>query len=254
MIWRLRKLFQLLLPHQKILNRFQQAHRGFNMKAAIYHFTDGSELRPGIYKKQLNILKDYALSLGCTDIEVFCDMSLLISEHPEFNRLLSCVEQFDILVVKDFYHLNKNTMRCMDIIRTLKEKGVQIYTIENGSFNWDEVPLGKPLRVATYCCRFGSNDEIKQIIPIQNDILKLFTNKKTQWAVLDQYFDISQHQNNGEQVELMKLIENKDKYDILMVHNLNDVHWRTVNFCRLREQLQLDMYSLQDGFLPYKGR
>ena len=146
-------------------------------------------------------------------------------------------------------------MQCMTLMQTLKEKGIQIYTMENGSFNWNKVPIDKPLRVATYCCRFGSDDELKQVIPVQKDILKLFTNKKTQWTVIDQYFDISKHQNDDEQIELMKLIENKDKYDILLVHNLNDVHWRTANFCKIREQLQLDIYSLQDGFLQYtEGR
>lgn len=48
-----------------------------------------------------------------------------------------------------------------------------------------------------------------------------------------------------------KLIKNKDNYDLLLVHNLNDVHWRTANFCKVREQLHLDIYSLQEGFLKY---
>ena len=87
---------------------------------------------------------------------------------------------------------------------------------------------------------------------VNNDILKLFANKKTRWTVIDQYFDYSEHQNDGEQKQLMELIKNKDKYDLLLVHNLNDVHWRTANFCEIREQLQLDIYSLQEGFLKYR--
>ena len=35
-------------------------------------------------KKQLNILKEFALSKGFTDTEIFCDMSLRQREHPEF--------------------------------------------------------------------------------------------------------------------------------------------------------------------------
>ena len=56
---------------------------------------------------------------------------------------------------------------------------------------------------------------------------------------------------DGEQIQLMELIKNKDNYDLLLVHNLNDVHWRTANFCKVREQLHLDIYSLQEGFLKY---
>ena len=74
---------------------------------------------------------------------------------------------------------------------------------------------------------------------------------KTNWTVVDQYFDESERQKDGEQTELMRFLQNKDKYDLLLVHNLNDIHWRTANFCKIREQHQLDIYSLQEGFLKY---
>ena len=48
--------------------------------------------------------------------------------------------------------------------------------------------------------------------------------------------------------------ELRDKYDILLVHNLNDIHWRTANFFRIREQLHMDIYSLQEGLLKYRMR
>lgn len=221
------------------------------MNAAIYHFTDGSEKRPKIYEDQLKQLKEYATSQGFTVSEIFCDKSLLRCEHSEFDRFLSCCEQFDLLIAKDFYHISKNTGKCMRIMQDLRIKGLKVYTPENGSFTWDEAPIDRPLQVATYTCRFGTANELKQIIPVQNDILKLFTIKKTNWTVVDQYFDQSEHQNDGEQVQIMELLQNKDKYDLLLVHNLNDIHWRTANFCKVRAQLQLDIYSLQEGFLKY---
>ena len=97
-----------------------------------------------------------------------------------------------------------------------------------------------------------TQNEMKEVIAVKNDIFTLFTNKKTEWTVVDQYFDESLHQKDGEQKQLMELIQNRDKYDLLLVHNLNDVHWRTANFCKIREQLHLDIYSLQEGFLKYR--
>lgn len=219
--------------------------------AAIYHFTDGSEKRPIVKQKQLNILEQFAISQGFSVGEIYCDRSLLKCEQSEFDRFMSNADRYDVLITKDFYHISKNTMKCMSIMKELRDKGIQVLSIENGSFFWEEAPYDKPLRVATYCCRFGTPNEMKQIIPVQNDILKLFTNKKTQWTVIDQYFDESEHQNDGEQIRLMELIKNKDRYDLILVHNLNDVHWRTANFCKVREQLHLDIYSLQEGFLKY---
>lgn len=219
--------------------------------AAIYHFTDGSEKRPIVNQKQLNILEQFAISQGFSVGEIYCDKSLLKCEQSEFDRFMSDTDRYDVLVTKDFYHISKNTMKCMSVMKELRDKGIQVHSIENGCFSWEEAPFDKPLRVATYCCRFGTPNEMKQIIPVHNDILKLFADKKTQWTVIDQYFDESEHQNDGEQTQLMELIKNKDKYDLLLVHNLNDVHWRTANFCKVREQLHLDIYSLQEGFLKY---
>ena len=221
-------------------------------KAAIYHFTDGSTKRPKVYHDQLNALQEYAISKGYAVSETFCDKSLLRCERSEFDRFLSCAEQFDALITKDFYHISKNTMKCMSLMQELRKKNVPIYTIDNGSFSWEEVPFDKPLKVATYCCRFGPPNEMKEILPVHNDIFTLFTTKKTNWTIVDQYFDESENQNDGEQIELMKLLQNKDKYDLILVHNLNDIHWRTANFCKIREQHQLDIYSLQEGFLKYR--
>ena len=93
---------------------------------------------------------------------------------------------------------------------------------------------------------------MKEVIPIKNDILKLFIDKETAWTLTDQYYDRSLRQKDGEQVQLTKLLDNKDKFDLLLVHNLNDLHWRTSNFCKIREILGIDIYSLQEGFLKYR--
>ena len=219
--------------------------------AAIYHFTDGSEKRPIVNQKQLNILEQFAISQGFSVGEIYCDKSLLKCEQSEFDKFMSELDRYDVLVTKDFYHISRNTMKCMSVMKKLRDKGIKIYSIENGNFSWEEAPFDVPLKVATYCCRFGAPNEIKQIISVQNDILKLFANKKTRWTIVDQFFDESEHQKGGEQIKLMELIKNKDKYDLLLVHNLNDIHWRTANFCKVREQLHLDIYSLQEGYLKF---
>lgn len=221
-------------------------------KAAIYHFTDKSTHRPKIYRDQLNSLKEFAVSAGFEVVDVYCDMSLKRCERTEFDRFLSCCDQYDALIAKDFYHLSKNTGKCISIMQDLRNKGLKIFTLANGIFLWEDSPLKDPLRVATYTCHFGSADEMKAVIPVKNDILRLFIDKETSWILTDQYFDKSLRQRDGEQVQLMKLLDNKDKYDLLLVHDLNDIHWRTANFCKIRELLAKDIYSLKEGFLKYR--
>lgn len=221
------------------------------MKAAIYHFTDVSDKRPETYKKQLRELESFASSLGFDDADVFCDMSLNVSEHTEWDRFIMNKSDYEVLIIKSFYHLSKNTGRCFELLKNLKEDGIKVYTLDNGTFSWDDPPLDKKLRIATYFCYCGSASEEKEIIPVKNDIFSLFVKKKTSWDIKDRYQDRSLHQIDGEQVNIKDLIYNRKKYDILLVHNLCDLHWRTSNFCKIRESLQMDIYSLQEGFLKY---
>lgn len=221
-------------------------------KAVIYHFTDGSEKRPIIYETQIKALGEFAESKGFEVAAVFCDKSLRRCDRKEFDRLTETCGQYDALIVKDFYHLSKNTKKCMEIMKSFRDKGVGIYSVENGSFVFEEEPFKQALKVVTYNSRFGKADPQKQLISVQNDTMKLFTKLKTNWSIIDQFFDEGLHQNDGEQINLQKMIKQKDNYDLLLVQNLNDVHWRTANFCKIREALQMDIYSLQDGFLKYR--
>ena len=103
-----------------------------NRKAAIYHFTNGSKQRPKIYRDQLEALREYANSVGLDVADIYCDMSLKRSERSEFDRFLENSDQYDALVTKDFYHIAKNTGKCLSVMKQLRDNGVQIYSIENG--------------------------------------------------------------------------------------------------------------------------
>ncbi len=220
-------------------------------KAAIYHFTDKSDQRPKICKDQLKALQKFAASAGFSAYDIYCDKSLKRRERTEFDRFLSEYAQYDALITKDLYHISKNTGKCMSIMQELQKEGLQIHTIENGTFSWTEAPFNSPLRAASYTCLLGTPDEMKELIPVRNDIIELFVRKKTMWNLVDQYYDKCRHQKNGDQIQLAQLMEDRDKYDILIVHNLNDIHWRTAHLCKIREKLHMDIYSLQEGLLRY---
>ncbi|MDO4285504.1 MAG: recombinase family protein [Eubacteriales bacterium] len=222
-----------------------------SQKAAIYHFTNKNTQRPKIYKDQLQALEEYAVSVGLDVAAIYCDMNLKRSARTEFDRFLANSDKYDALVTKDFYHIAKNTGKCLEIMQQLQDNGLQIYSIANGIFTREDAPFDKTLRVATYTCHYGTPNEMKEVIPVRNDIFTLFTNKKTNWTVIDQYYDESLYQKDSAQIQLQELITNKDKYDLLLIHNLADIHWRTANFFKIRGQLQLDIYSLQDGFFKY---
>ena len=221
------------------------------MDAAIYHFTDKSNNRPSVYQKQVEILKRFAKENGWDATGVYVDFSLLKRDRKEFEHLMSEAEKYKILVVKDFYHLSKNTTRCMDILKELRDKGIEVHSIENGFFQYEDIPLDKPLRVATYQSHYGYRKGGSIKADVQEEIFSSFIKKKTKWIYSGKYVDEMRIQNDSEQKELMQLIQDHDQYDIILVRGLNDIHWRTSKFCSRREELKLDIYSLQDGFLRY---
>lgn len=221
-------------------------------KAAIYHFSDTSGKRPRIYEKEIDALKVFAERQGLEVSEVFFDTSLERGKRKEFDRFLASSGSFDALVTKDFYHICKNTCKCMKDMSELRDKGVSVYSVENGIFTFETPPLNRPLRAVSYVCAHQYPDDMHNILTVQNEILDLYVRKKTQWTLVDQYTDVSTHNVDGEQIQLPELIMNRDQYDILLVHDLNSIHWRTSKFCKVRKALSLDILSLKDGFLKYR--
>jgi DNA invertase Pin-like site-specific DNA recombinase len=222
--------------------------------AAIYHFASNSEIRQVIHTGQLRKLEDYAAALGFDRTEVFLDLldkRLLRRDRSEFDRFLSCAGKYDALFTKDFYHISKTTRECFHTLLDFQDRGIHTYTLENGAFCTSDPPLEKPLRVTAYTCYLGPHKETRQVLQVKNNILPLFVAKKTRWTLVDQYFDESQYQKDEEQIQLRKLISNREKYDLLLVHSFGDIHRRTAKFCKIRDQLRMDIYALQDGLWKY---
>lgn len=222
------------------------------MTGAIYHFTDGSNKRPIVVEKQIKELQEFATNVGVDVEEVYLDRSLILDEREEFRRFIDECDKYEVLITKDFYHISKNTRACMDLMKELRDRGITIYSIENGTFCFEDTPVDKPLRVVSYTHADANIRDVNNLINVQNDIYSLFVKKKTNWDMGTHYADICIMQNDKEQEELREMIKRKDEFDIIIVNNLNDIHWRTSKFCKIREALGKDIYSLQDGYLRYK--
>lgn len=219
-------------------------------KAAIYHFTDGGSKRPVVYEKEVKRIRTFADSIGYEDTDLYLDKSLKKKDQLQLQKLLQNIGDYDALIMKDFYHLRKNTGTFMDCLITLGKKGVDVYTIEDGSFLLEEAPLHKPLRVALYYCGLKI---IGRSIELQFEIMRYFASSCTQWEIVAEYADTDGGQVDGNQKELQKLIQNRDNYDAVLVQSFNDIHWRTAKFCKVRHQLQRDIYSMHENlYLKYE--
>ncbi len=219
-------------------------------KAAVYHFTDGSQIRPVVYQKELERLKAFAHNVGYDEVDVFVDKTLRKCDQIQLEQLMENVQAYKALILKDFYHLRKNTGICMSELVRLSKSGIQIHTLEDGGFCFTEPPLKQKRNIAVYYCGLEITGHS---LDLQYEIMDLFIKEKTDWNLLHRYADLGGNKVDGNQKELQQLIRDKDQYDVVLVRSFGDIHWRTSKFCKIRHLVQKDIYSMHDEiYLPYE--
>ena len=140
-------------------------------KAAIYHFTDGGSIRPIVYEKEIDRIKKFASDIGFADTDLYLDKSLRKVDQLQLQKLLQDIDGYEALIMKDFYHLRKNTGAFMSDLIALGSKGVNVYTIEDGNFQLEKAPFEQPLRVAMYYCGL---EIVGRSMELQFEIMKYF--------------------------------------------------------------------------------
>lgn len=227
-------------------------------KVAIYHFTNKSEKRPIVNEKQMVLLRDFAKQYGTIEKE-YLDKSFKKCEQEEKRKMIQEIGEYDILAIKNFYHIAKNTGTCIELLQQFLSQGVKTYSMEDGCFTFTDVPFNEKLNIAIYHSKYVDNTPSSNrwkrgneiTIQTQLEIMRLFVKQKTSWQIADIYVDESQEQSDSKQANLLELIKNSEKYDLVLCKNFNNIHWRTAKFCKRRNDMKLDIYSLREGYLKY---
>ena len=225
-----------------------------NKKVCIYHFTNAENLRrPIVNEKQMAILKEFASSYGEIK-QIYLDGTLKQSNQEQRELLLNEISNYGILIMKDFYHLAKNTGACFGLLQDFALQGIQTITMEDGSFDFrfQDAPFDKKLRVCVYHSKYKEDGD--RTIETQLAIFSSFVKHNTNWQIVDSYVDEADSQSDSVQTEVFKVIENAKKgyYDLLLIKDFNGFHWRTAKFCHRRNELELPIYSLKEGYLPFE--
>ena len=219
-------------------------------KVCIYHFSNANQ-RPIVNQKQMDLLQDFASSIGEVE-KIYLDFTLKQSEQIQRQQMIEEISAYDILVMKDFYHLARNTGVCIELLQEFSLQGVKTITMEDGSFSFQDAPLDRKLKICVYHSKY--KEDVDRTIETQRKIFKTFVSHKTNWEIVDVFVDEANSQSDSVQTEIFKVIENakQGKYDLLLIKDFNTFHWRTAKFCHRRNELQLPIYSLKEGYLPYE--
>ena len=219
-------------------------------KAAIYHFTDGSEARPIVVRKEINRIMDFACKAGFHETDVFLDTSLRKCRQVKRQEFEEKISSYKALFLKDFYHLRKNTDICMSELVRLSREGIKVFTLEDGAFKFIDAPFSQNLNAAAYYCGLGITEHSSQL---QFDIMDSFTKRKTGWRLTGWDADLKGNKTDGNQKELERLVREIGRHDIVLVQSFGHIHWRTSRFCKIRHLLKKGIYSMHEEiFLPYE--
>ena len=219
-------------------------------KVCIYHFTNAENLRrPIVNEKQMAILNEFASQYG--DIkQVYLDGTLKQCNQDKKKQMIKEIANYDILIMKDFYHLSRNTGVCIELLQEFSLQGVKTITMEDGSFSFQDAPFDRKLKICVYHSKY--KEDVDRTIETQINIFKTFVSHKTNWEIVNIFIDEANSQSDSVQTEIFKVIKNKEKYDLLLIKDFNSLHWRTAKFCHRRNELGLPIYSLKEGYLPYE--
>lgn len=221
-------------------------------KVCIYHFTNAENLRrPIVNEKQMAILNEFASQYGNIK-QVYLDGTLKQCNQDKKKQMIKEIANYDILIMKDFYHLARNTGVCIELLQEFALQGIEVITMEDGSFSFQfqDAPFDKKLKICIYHSKYKEDGD--RTIETQINIFKTFVSHKTNWEIIDIFIDEANSQSDSVQTEIFKVIENKKKYDLLLIKDFNSLHWRTAKFCHRRNELGLPIYSLKEGYLPYE--
>lgn len=214
-------------------------------KVAVYHFTDGSTIRPRVVEQAIDELYECASSHNDWKLyALYLDRTLVKTEQTEYEKMKMDAERFDIIMVKDFYHIRTKTSTFWNHAIQFLKKGISIYSLLDGNLDsfydvsWQE----KDLEVAAY---YRCMEETREH-NLRIDSIKIYAELKTNWKIKRIYVD-SMEKYSDKQPELERLVTEISKYDLIMVDSFGSIHFRTAKFMKIKKQIGKPIFSIKEG-------
>ena len=223
------------------------------MGAYIYHFSANPKSR--VCSKHIKQLTKYAEEKGYIKSNLYIDGTLTTSMQTEYLNMIENLRKDSeetSIFTWDLFHFNKWISAAIKDVKELKCMGCKVFTLQDGEIHVSDgkTMLYKHLKVAVYHSNLTGVDE--RLPETQIRISEVFCKENTEWEITGIYCDYSEKKGVEDQPELMRLIEEADKYDVLIVGSFGRIDLRTARFMKIRERLNLNIYSLSEGMLHKK--
>lgn len=211
----------------------------------VYHFTDGSDKRPRIVEKDIDSIYKYLdRHENWNPVALYLDKTLVKTNQAQYQRLRKQSDKYNILLTKDFYHIQTKTVTFWKHVQQLLSEGVHIQSVIDGNLDYFYDPqwLLKNLKVAIY---YRSSEAVGES-DLRVETLKMFVTMKTQWNVQKVYTD-QRTKYSDKQPELERLLSEVFQYDLILVDSFVSIHFRTAKSIKIKKKLNKPIYSMKEG-------
>lgn len=214
-------------------------------RTVVYHFTDGSEKRPCIVEKDIDSIYKYLdRHENWNPVALYLDKTLVKTNQAQYQRLRKQSDKYNILLTKDFYHIQTKTVTFWKHVQQLLSEGVHIQSVIDGNLDYFYDPqwLLKDLKVAIYYRSSEAAGESN----LRAETLNMFVSMKTKWNVQKVYAD-QRTKYSDKQPELESLLLEASQYDLILVDSFVSIHFRTAKLMRTKKKLNKPIYSMKEG-------
>ena len=214
-------------------------------RTVVYHFTDGSEKRPCIVEKDIDSIYKYLDShKNWNPVSLYLDKTLVKTNQMQYQQLRKRFDRYDILLTKDFYHIQTKTVTFWKHVQQLLSERICIHSVIDGNLDYfyDLQWLLKDLKVAIYY----RSSEAAGASDLRAETLNMFVSMKTQWNVQKVYAD-QRTKYSDKQPELESLLLEASQYDLILVDSFVSIHFRTAKLMKTKKKLNKPIYSMKEG-------
>ena len=223
--------------------------------AAIYHFSnnlDRWEYKPINCEKETDLIYESLAEKGLIVCGSYYDKQIRKSNHKAYRTFRENTSSYDVLAAWDYRHIEDKTIPFMREARSLIDLGLDIITVRDGSIKTDDLKAisKRRFKAAVYISPHYEPDYCS--LDLQKEAIELFIKLKTNWKIKGLYIDQTDEQKSGAQKELDKLIEEQDRFDIVVTRSMSKFNWRTGLFAAKRNRFSIPIYSIKEGFFNEK--
>lgn len=232
------------------------------IKIAVYHFTDGSMSRQKIVEKDIDCLYEEISYHDSWILQgLYLDRTLDKEKQIKRKEVIEKAYTYNILLTKDFYHIETKTVTFWRNVTRLINKGVKVYALADGcpNFSYDPIWMRRDLKVAIYyrvsknSLDYNSGSSLPDYNEYRMEALKIFVELKTGWDIEKIYVDYMT-KDSDKQPQLEQLILDAKRYNLILVDSFGMIHNRTSKFMKIKRRLKVPVCSMKEGVIYREER